>query len=261
MSDSLGLRTTFNGAAELYNQARPRYPESLFGKLVEVTKLKSGSTLLEIGPGTGQATEPLARRGFAITAVELGTELATVARRELAACPKVEVITGAFEEVSLPESSFDLVYSATAFHWINPEIKFTKPHRLLKNGGYLAIIHTEHVSDEAGDEFFKASQPIYDKYGDEKMGNRFRIPSRGDLKPTDIDTSLFRNIYFDSFPIVYVYTAKQFTDLLSTYSPNLAMPAEKCRAFLKEIAELINNKFGGKIERHFAMTLAIAKKP
>src|SRR3989344_4893464 len=111
------LKKTFDSAAELYQLARPHYPEELFNILVEKAGLLPGSHLLEIGPGTGQATKPLAERVYAITAVELGKELAAVARTELKQYPQVEIITGAFEDVELPANSFDLVYSATAFHW------------------------------------------------------------------------------------------------------------------------------------------------
>ncbi len=119
-----------------------------FDTLVQTTKLPSQAHLLEIGPGTGQATQPLAKRGYKITAIELGSELASVARETLKNYADVQVLTGAFEEIELPEQSFDLVYSATAFHWIKPEIQFTKPYKLLKSNGHLAIIHTNHVSDE-----------------------------------------------------------------------------------------------------------------
>lgn len=72
-------------------------------------------------------------------------------------------MTGAFEDVIFPSESFDLVYAATAFHWITPNVRFSKPYNLLKVNGHLAIIHTNHISDEVGDEFFFASQPIYKK--------------------------------------------------------------------------------------------------
>ena len=153
-SKDINLRTTFNNEAELYHAVRPRYPEDLFDALVRTAQLRDGAKLLEIGPGTGQATEPLTKRGYEITAVELGTGLAEVARKALEKYKNVEIITGAFEEVELPPESFDLVYAATAFHWVKPEVKFSKSHKLLKAGGHLVIIGTHHVSDEAGDEFF-----------------------------------------------------------------------------------------------------------
>jgi len=58
--------------------------------------------------------------------VELGADLAAVARRNLARFPAVEVITAAFEEWPLPSEPFDLVLAATAFHWIDPAVRVAK---------------------------------------------------------------------------------------------------------------------------------------
>ena len=81
MANETSLRHTFDEVALLYNEVRPRYPPELFSTLIDIARLDKDSTLLEIGPGTGQATKPLAQKGFQITAVELGDSLAMVAPR------------------------------------------------------------------------------------------------------------------------------------------------------------------------------------
>jgi SAM-dependent methyltransferase len=88
------LRTTFDAAAELYQQARPEYPEPLYDTLVNLTGIGTGDRVVEVGCATGKATLPLARRGLRITCVEIGPELASAARRNLTAFPNVEVIDG-----------------------------------------------------------------------------------------------------------------------------------------------------------------------
>ena len=70
------LRQTFDAAAARYDRVRPDYPEALFDDLVALTGLTPGDHLIEVGCATGKATRPLARRGFRITCVELGPELA-----------------------------------------------------------------------------------------------------------------------------------------------------------------------------------------
>lgn len=260
MSKDISLRTAFNRAARLYHVIRPRYPETLFEALVEVTQLQDDARLLEIGPGTGQATEPLAKRGYQITAIELGADLGEVARERLRPYPNVEVRTGAFEEVELAPEAFDLVYAATALHWIRPEVRFTRPHNLLKQRGHLAIIHTNHVAGEAGDEFFFASQPIYKKFQLDDKEAGFRLPRTADLKAAELDENLFELVFFAAFPLVVRYTAAEYAQLLSTFSPVISMHAEMRVGFLKEIVELIEEQFGGSILKHFAMTLTIAEK-
>jgi tRNA/tmRNA/rRNA uracil-C5-methylase (TrmA/RlmC/RlmD family) len=72
-------RTTFDSAVDLYQQARPEYPEALFDTLVDTAGLNPGDRLLEVGCATGKATIPLARRGFRITCIEIGPDLAAAA--------------------------------------------------------------------------------------------------------------------------------------------------------------------------------------
>src|SRR5215472_9341762 len=91
------LRDTFDRAADLYQRARPDYPDELLDDVVTVAGLTTGNRLLEVGCATGKATLPLARRGFRITCVELGAHLAEAARRNLAGLD-VEVVEGRFED-------------------------------------------------------------------------------------------------------------------------------------------------------------------
>jgi SAM-dependent methyltransferase len=144
------LRLTFNQDAERYDRARPGYPAGLFDDLAELTSIGPGSRVLEIGPGTGQATRPLAERGCRVVAVELGADLATLARRNLAGFPSVDVVNAAFEDWPLPAEPFDLVLAATAFHWIDPSVRVDKVADALGPGGFLATVSTHHVA--GGDE-------------------------------------------------------------------------------------------------------------
>jgi ubiquinone/menaquinone biosynthesis C-methylase UbiE len=255
------LRKTFDEEAELYDISRPHYPAELFDTIIKNANLQPGSKLVEIGPGTGQATLPLAEHGFEIIGIELGAALADVARRNAEKYNKVKIITGAFEDVELPQSTFDLVYSATAFHWIKPEVKFSKPHKLLKVGGSLAIINTCHVSDENGDAFLLASQPIYKRY---KPGGKYdenlKFNRTSELKADKIDEKLFALTFFHAFPLAIQYTAKEYTQLLSTYSPQISMEPQNRADFMVAIEKLINEEFGGSIKKHFAMTLTMAKR-
>ncbi len=260
MDPNAYLRTTFNNVAELYDVIRPKYPAQLFVDLMDAVRLSAEADLLEIGPGTGQATEPLAKRGCSITAIELGIDLANLARQKLQAYSNVHIVTGAFEEAVLPPEAFDLVYSATAFHWIAPEAKFSKPHALLRKNGYLAIIHTHHVSDGADDAFLFASQPIYAKTQPGALNKDFRPPLASQLKPDALDETLFSPIFFRVFSAIARYTADEYVQLLSTYSGTIAMSPHCRRIFLNDMRELIERDFNGRLDKHYAFTLTIGKK-
>lgn len=257
----MNLRTTFNENAGRYDRFRPTYPTRLFKKLIEDTGINASSSLLEIGPGTGQATRPLAYTKADITGVELGSTLAEKARQALRHYSNVRIITNSFENADLPTSKYDLIYSATAFHWVKDTHKFTKTARLLKPQGYLAIIHTEHVSNETGDAFHKVSQPIYDAcWPPPDSTPPPALPTISSLKAPFIDTTLFELQSFSIFPEIKTYTAHEYAGLLSTYSPTIALPPSKRRKFLTAIENLINQQFGGKLEKQFAFTLTIARK-
>ena len=258
----MDFRSTFDDVAELYDRIRPRYPDALFAELIHRAGLRAGTELLEIAPGTGQATLPLARRGYRITAVELGAQMARIARDRLKAYANVAIINASFEDVSLPSGAFDLVYAATAFHWIPPEVKFAKPHALLKPSGHLAIIHRHHVSDERGDDFTAATQPIYRRYErDTAAEARTYVPRRRDeLKPEPIDEALFASVSFAAFPEVVRYSAQDYASLLATYSPTLAMAPQARMAFLDDIRRLIEERFDGHVMQHYAMSLQVARR-
>ena len=95
--ERLRLRQTFNQTADTYQRARPEYPAELFDALIATAGLAPGDRLLEVGCATGKATVPLAARGFQITCIELGAELAAAARRNLAGLD-AEVVQGRFED-------------------------------------------------------------------------------------------------------------------------------------------------------------------
>src|SRR5919112_5507394 len=139
------LRSTFDGAALLYDEVRPGYPEDLFDDVIALSRIPAGGRVLEIGCGTGQATVPFARRGYRILCVELGENMAAVARRNLEGYPRTEVRTGTFEDSPLEEKAFDLAISATAFHWLDPAVAYPKAAGALRDGGSLALFWNVHV--------------------------------------------------------------------------------------------------------------------
>jgi SAM-dependent methyltransferase len=133
------LRAGFDKAAEAYQRTRPVCPPRLFDDLVRLAGLVPGDRVAEIGCGTGQATVPLAERGLAVTAVELGAGLAAIARRRLAGFPSAEVLTTSFEEWQPHGGPFDAVVAFNSLHWIDPPLRYSKPFSLLEPGAALVM--------------------------------------------------------------------------------------------------------------------------
>jgi trans-aconitate methyltransferase len=136
-------RTSFDRSAELYEAARPSYPEALVDEAVARSGIPAGGRILEIGAGTGKATRPFARRGYPIVALEPGAKMAAVLRRNVAAFPRVAVEETTFEAWSGADRSFDLVVSAQAFHWVDPAVRYVKTAAALRPRGALALIRNE----------------------------------------------------------------------------------------------------------------------
>jgi SAM-dependent methyltransferase len=154
MKDSRSrLRRTFEELPEAYERARPLYPPQVFDDLVNLAALPEHARLLEVGPGTGQATRPLAKRGYEIVGIELGEGLAARARHKLADFPNAKIIQADFETWEPNGDRFDAIVAFTAFHWIDPETRYRKSAALLKAQGALAVIATQHVLPEGGDRF------------------------------------------------------------------------------------------------------------
>src|SRR5207248_5674970 len=118
-------RTLFDDAAALYDASRRGYPKDIVDFMVATAGLGAGSAVFEVGCGTGQLTESLVPYGFAVTALDLGPAMVAAARRRLGRT-SIRFEVGAFEDYEAPDAAFDLVVSATAFHWIDPEVKFDR---------------------------------------------------------------------------------------------------------------------------------------
>lgn len=133
---------SFNHMAALYDQVRPSYPSALIDTLAARAGLSLEDQLLEIAAGTGKATIPLAKKGYRIHCVEIGSNLAALLKDKCADYPNVSVDVAAFEEWSPPQEAYGtykLVYCAQAFHYIDPAVRYEKCHRLLQDGGWLAL--------------------------------------------------------------------------------------------------------------------------
>jgi SAM-dependent methyltransferase len=142
------LGQVFDRVAEAYDAYRWGYPSSLVDRTIERGNLRPGSRVLEIGCGTGKLTEALLERGLRIDAVDPGPKMVDVARRRFAGSDLVSFHVGRFEDVELPDQSFDAAFSATAFHWVDPAVGWSKAAAHLKPGGLLALLSYVSVGDE-----------------------------------------------------------------------------------------------------------------
>lgn len=256
------LRKTFEEAPELYDRVRPGYPDELSDDLARLAGLRKGARVLELGSGTGQATMSLAGRGYEVVAVELGAGLADVAKRKLALFPTVTVVNSAFEAWGLPTEPFDVVFAATSFHWIDPAVRVLKSADALRPGGALAVVSTHHVT--GGDEqFFADVQRCYERWDPETPPGGLGLSAATDV-PSDRDefdaSGRFGRVVFRRYEHEQTYSTTEYRDLLLSYSGHRAMEPAAQRGLLACIAQLIDERYGGRIAKCYMNELAVAHK-
>ena len=177
------------------------------------------------------------------------------------------MLTGRFEEVSLPENSFDLVYSAAAFHWIPEEIGYTKVFRLLKPGGAFARFATHPFRAKDNPELFEAINRVYAKYyytyyknirqsekireyTEEQAADRAKIAEKYGF--TDVQYALFAR--------TRTLSAGEYRMLIGTYSDHITIEEGIREKFFDAIEDVIS-LYGGTISISDTIDLQLARKP
>jgi len=276
-------RASFNSDAPLYNAARPDYPAAIFDDLVDLSGISSGGDILEIGTGTGKATLPLAQRGFSILGVELGDNMAALAREKLAAYPQVRIVVGAFEDSPVPEQAFDLAISASAWHWIDPEVGYTKVASALRPAGALALMwstqgrrgnhgqppESELVSASSGaptqpDEFAESLQQVVATVAPQLAHIRADRPTPSAARRFVRGDALEASGYFAA-PLIRTYTWETTYDttsylrLLDSYSTYRILDPTLHAQLFAAIAEMLESRYGGRISRQWRAELYVAR--
>lgn len=261
MTKDNSLRATFNQAACDYNVARPGYPEQLFEDVVTLSGIPPDGQALEIGCGTGQATLPFAKRGYHILCLDIGADLLAIAAQNLHAYPNVHFENLSFEAWPVKAGEYDLVYAATAFHWVPREIGYPKAALALKPGGALAIFSNAHPRPYT--DFFVEVQSVYNQYLPQLLDPRERPTTAAEIEEQSQymrGTGLFNSVVVRTYPWTKTYTTSEYLQLLNTYSDHRALPEENRRGLYQAIANLIESHYGGKVERPYLTELFMGKK-
>jgi SAM-dependent methyltransferase len=132
--------TVFNEVANAYDRNRPAYPDELVDHACEVACIAAGDRVLEVGCGTGQLTRSLLARGLRVTALEPGDQLIAIAREHLKETSDVELVNARLEDMQPPGERYQAVFSASAIHWVDPDLSWQRIADALVPGGALALM-------------------------------------------------------------------------------------------------------------------------
>lgn len=259
-----GLGWTFDTVASTYEKLRPGYVEELYQALFDYIPIDENSNVVEVGSGGGQATAPMLRTGCKLTAVECGEQFSELLKDKFRKYRNFSVITGKFEDIIFEDNTFDLVFSASAFHWIPEKPGYEKVFSMLKNGGVFARFANHPYRDKGKPALSEEIDEIYDEYY-YKFYNKKREALTEYTEKQAKDRAMiagkygFKDIRYALFHRERIFSAKEYIELLGTYSDHIAIEKTIRQKFFLKTEEAINSH-GGTITIYDTIDLQLAKK-
>jgi SAM-dependent methyltransferase len=255
-------RLAFGRVAELYDRARPSYPAAAIDALLEYGGLRPGSQIVEVGAGTGKATELLAARGLDVTAIEPSEEMAAVARVKLARWPTVRIVGSAFEAWE-PVARFDAMVSVQAWHWVDPAVRYLRAHRALAPGAMLAAVWSFPDWERCPER-----DALSRAYRTAPAVLRADFPMHPDSEPTRLAGDWkaeiaaargFGAAEIRRFVWAESYTGESYTALLRTHQDHILL-GEEDRTVLMDAIERCIEGGGGRLELPLTTYVCLARR-
>jgi ubiquinone/menaquinone biosynthesis C-methylase UbiE len=252
-------RFLFDQVAGLYDQARSGYPSAVFDDVTEVAGLSAGDSVLEVGCGTGKATEGFAAKGVDILALDPGGEMIAAARRRLSAYAAARFIEATFEAWPIERGAFKLVAAAQSWHWIAPNIRFVKAAEALAPGGSLAVFGSAPI--EVPSPLREALRDIYLRRAPELGG---RPPERSYLPDGPFaayfeQSRLFGPVRHKAYAWSRRFSAQSYVEYLASVSRYQMLDSHRREALLVLIGEAIE-AHGGEFDLPHETHLYMAAK-
>jgi SAM-dependent methyltransferase len=254
-------RRLFGPAAETYDRARPGHAEAVYETLGERCGLRAGAKVLEIGPGTGQATRRLLERGAdPLVVLEPDPELATFLAARLG--ERIVIRPSTLETAELDED-FDLAVAASAFHWVDERLGLERIRGALRPGGSVALWWTLFGDSSREDPFSEAIDALMSTVPlspsrPEPEGPPFASDERARVGALEV--AGFDDVAAHRFEWAHTWDAPGTRDLFGTFSPVLALPPREREALLDGIASIAETRFGGRVTRPLVTALYTGRR-
>lgn len=255
-------KNVFNDIISDYEIARPGYTTDLFTDIVDYSAIRNDANVLEIGSGPGQATEYFVKGGYSVTGLELGENQVKYLLEKFSGYQNFNALCTSFEDFNCEQEAYDLIFSATAFHWIKPEIGYPKAYNLLKKNGVMAVFwHLSSIIEPKTEmliqirNIFRECALEFDTY--------ITIEEAEDLHNLRISEIGTNNLFVKPVTKIYrwddVYNTQRYLKLINSYSGFHGLSEDKKKAILENVANYIDSK-GGKIIVPQEVRLYMAKK-
>lgn len=247
-------RVHFDEIVMKYEETRPEWPNDIFEDIINYSIKEQGNKALEIGAGTGKATVHFLNKGYDVTAVEISNHMAEFLKERFKDNKDFSVLVSTFENTVLEENNYNLIYAASAFHWVDAEIGCPKVFRLLKNGGIFALLrYNFNYIPSKGEDFYEEIQKAYEKY----FFSYYTSQSISDIKKMtkksfeknpriltgygfeDLNLYGFHDVTMNLYEKELTYNADEWINLLDTLSNHRNLPESNKIALYSEIKEII----------------------
>lgn len=249
------FRKVFDTIPEQFDKYRVRYSQELFDSLNEYAKVGPGVKVLELGPGTGQATEPVLRTGCDYHAIELGEHLYQKMKEKYGALQNFHIVNDDFITHDFGDEKFDLIYSAATIQWIPEEVAFGKTFSLLKPGGVLAMMLTSSEYKSNDEVLFEKIQKLYDTY------YKPDIPyTHGGFRYLAAPEYGFTEVERREFYGKRTYNADEYVAFSETHCDHIVIPDKIREPFFQGLHDAVEEA-GGKIVFNDTYVLYLTKKP
>lgn len=256
-------RSTFGSDPAKYDWARPRYPEAVYHLLRERCGLRPGARTFEVGPGTGIATRRLLELGARpLIAIEPDERLAAFLQQAVES-DALQIVHSSFEDAALPEGSFDLGASATAFHWLEQEPSLAKAHRQLKPGGWWAMWWNHYGELGKYDDFDRATWHLFaptKRSPSQGSGGEITFDGNVEERVADLTRAGFSGIHHERMRTSFTFETEQLVALYGSFSVVLHLTPDERTKFLSNLTTIIDRDFGGRVERPLTTNIYIAQR-
>jgi ubiquinone/menaquinone biosynthesis C-methylase UbiE len=245
-------KSSFNMNPEKYHKYRPSYPEQLYDDLILLSGIKEDGKIVEVGCGTGIATLPMAKRGYDLTAIEIGENLVDFAGKLLKNYENVQFVNQSFENWNAAYKKYDLLISASAFHWIDQKIKYVKTAQILKDTGSIGLFWDLHdkvdtnLSDEIDEIYKKIAPQLHDEEHEESLEEKIE-----EYKSEIENCGLFDEVIIKKYVMKIKYNSDEYVNLLDTYSHHFVLEDTVKNVLYNEIKNLIKKNDGSIIRTYY----------
>lgn len=227
--------TLFAQVADLYDDVRPNYPDTLYDVLAAATGALDDQRALDLAAGTGLATRALRMRNARVVATDISVGMLATLRRRASAVP---VVAARGERLPFRSGVFDIAVCATAWHWVETASAVEEIRRVVRSGGHLALWWANHLWDERVD-WEEAQSAVYERWTQQhgsRPPHRTGVGPRqaaDDLRARGLDVVVDTELSWER-----VVTREQHLDVLRTHSDNLAL-GDRREEFLAQVAEAL----------------------